>query len=115
MRQRAGSFQVVPTRPVNPALYLFVITMAYVKIKINDVASPDDLTRWEDRMLEKAKCWNKFCLGLYSEHELRAVHVVKEDNEDTFLTTLCEDCIKTTADYGVLVNEKHLILDLQRE
>lgn len=33
-------------------------------------------------MLEKAKCWNKYCLGLCGEHELRAVHVVKEGNEN---------------------------------
>ena len=45
---------------------------------------------------------------------MRAVHVVKEDNpEIIYLTTLCEDCIKTTADYGVLVNEKHLIVEIQ--
>ena len=75
-------------------------------------SSQEGLQRWEERMLEKAKCWNKFCLGLCNEHELRAVHVVKEGNEDnTFLTTLCEDCIKNTADYGLLVNDKHLFLD----
>ena len=86
--------------------------MGYVKIKIQKVASQDDLQRWEDRMLEKAKCWNKFCLGLYGEHNLRAVHITKEGNEEqTFLTTLCEDCIKTTADYGVLVNDSHLIVE----
>ena len=34
--------------------------MGYVKIKIKSVASSDDLQRWEDRMQEKAKCWNKF-------------------------------------------------------
>ena len=90
--------------------------MGYVKIKIKETASRDDLQRWEDHMLEEAKCWNKFYLGLYGEHELRAVHVIKEGNEDnTFLTTLCEDCIKNTADYGVLVNEKHLIFNLQQE
>ena len=90
--------------------------MANVRIKIQDVASHDDLQRWEDRMLEKAKCWNQFCLGLYGEHELRAVHVVKEENEElSFLTTLCEDCIKTTADYGLLVNEKHLIVESHRK
>ena len=66
--------------------------MSYVKIKIQKVASREDLQRWEDRMLEKAQCWNKFCLGLYAENELRAVHVAKEGNEDlSFLTTLCED------------------------
>ena len=90
--------------------------MANVRIKIQDVASQDDLQRWEDRMLEKAKCWNKFCLGLCDEHELRAVHVTKEGNEElSFLTTLCEDCIKTTTDYGVLVNEKHLIVERHRK
>lgn len=90
--------------------------MSNVRIKIQDVASQDDLQRWEDRMLEKAKCWNKFCLGLCDEHELRAVHVVKEENEElSFLTTLCEDCIKTTTDYGVLVNEKHLIVETHRK
>ena len=90
--------------------------MSYVKIKIQKVVSRDDLRNWEDYMLEKAKCWNKFCLGLYGEHELRAVHVTKEENDElTFLTTLCEDCIKTTADYGVLVNEKHLIVDTHRK
>ena len=52
-------------------------------------------------MLEKAKCWNEFCLGVWDDHELRAVFVVKEDNEENiYLTTLCEDCIKETADYG---------------
>lgn len=66
-------------------------------------------------MLEKAKCWNKFCLGLCNEQEMRAVHVAKEGNEDqSFLTTLCEDCIKTTTDYGVLVNESHLIVETHR-
>ena len=90
--------------------------MSYVKIRIQSVASRDDLQRWEDRMLEDAKCWNKFCLGLCDYHELRAVHVVKEGNEDNiFLTTLCEDCIKTTADYGLLVNENHLIVETHRK
>ena len=86
--------------------------MGYVKIKIHKTASQEDLQKWEDHMLERAKCWNKFCLGLCDEHELRAVHVTKEGNEDmTFLTTLCEDCIKTTADYGILVNENHLMVE----
>ena len=90
--------------------------MGYVKIKIQKVASQNALQRWEERMLEKAMRWNKFCLGLYDERELRAVHIVKEGNEgNTFLTTLCEDCIKITADYGVLVNEKHLIVETQRD
>ena len=86
--------------------------MGYVKIQIKDVGSPDDLKRWEDHMLEKAKCWNNFCLGICAENEIRAVHVVKEDNADiTYLTTLCEDCIKYTRSYGVLVKEKYLMIE----
>lgn len=90
--------------------------MGYVKIRIQKVASQDDFLRWEDCMQEKAKCWNKFCLGLCKEHELRAVHVTKEgNNEMSFLTTLCEDCLKTTADYGILINESHLIVETLRK
>lgn len=90
--------------------------MGYVKIKIQEVASRQDTQRWEDLMLEKAKCWNKFCLGLYGEHELRAVHVEKEGTkEQTFLTTLCEDCIRSNAEYGVLVNENHLVVETHRK
>ena len=73
--------------------------MGYVKIKIQKVASHNDLQRWEEHMLEKAKCWNKFCFGCYSENEVRAVRVAKEgDSARSFLTTLCEDCIRTDAD-----------------
>lgn len=90
--------------------------MGYVKIKIKDVVTPEDLYRWEDLMFEKAKCWNKFCLGLYVEHELRAVQVIKDGYEDeTFLTTLCEDCIRNTAEFGVLVNDNHLIVETHRK
>ena len=86
--------------------------MGYVKIQIKDVGSPDDLKRWEDHMLEKAKCWNNFCLGICAENEIRAVHVVKEGNADvTYLTTLCEDCIKYTRSYGILVKEKYLMIE----
>lgn len=60
-------------------------------------------------MLEKAKCWNKFCLGICSENELRAVHVSKENDDSSFLATLCEDCIKESQE--ILVNEKHLLLE----
>ena len=73
---------------------------------------------WKDYELldcgggEKLERWDKFCFGLCSDHELRAVHVFKEgDEETTYLTTLFEDCIKETASYGLLVNENHLILD----
>jgi hypothetical protein len=86
--------------------------MAFVKIKIQQTASHGDLQRWEDHMLEKAKCWNEFCLGIYGENELRAVHVHKDGNDDDlYLTTLCEDCIKNLSDDGPLVNENHLIVE----
>ncbi len=89
--------------------------MGNAKIEITSVASREDLQRWEDHMLEKAKCWNQFCYGLYSENEIRAVHVTKEDNTGyTYLTTLCEDCIKNTANYGILVNDKHLMVETQQ-
>ena len=68
---------------------LLLVIMSNVRIKIQDEASQNDLQSLEERMLEKAKCWNKFCLGLFGEHELRAVHVVKDKNEElSFLTTL---------------------------
>ena len=86
--------------------------MGYVQIKVLKTASQEDLKRWEDHMLEKAKCWNNFCLGIYAEHELRAVHVVKEDeSEVVYLTALCEDCIKDIDTHDVLVNEKHLMVE----
>lgn len=85
--------------------------MGYVKIKIKKTANRDDLQKWEDRMLEKAKCWNKFCLGIYGENELRAVHVIKEGDNNTYLTTLCADCIKSSKDFEALVNESHLIVE----
>lgn len=90
--------------------------MGNVKVEIKSVADHEDLQRWEDHMLEKAKCWNQFCFGLYSDHEIRAVHVEKENNsENTYLTTLCEDCIKNTANYGILVNDKHLMVETQHK
>ena len=89
--------------------------MSEVNIEIKGVADRVELQRWEDHMLIKAKCWNQFCDGLYSENEIRAVHVVKDikdDNADTiYLTTLCEDCIKYTRSYGVLVKEKYLMIE----
>lgn len=90
--------------------------MGYVKILIKDVGSPEDLQRWEDHMLENAKCWNNFCLGICAENEMRAVHVVKEGNSDIiYLTTLCEDCIKDTTANDILVNEKHLMVEAHQE
>ncbi len=84
----------------------FAITnnMSEVNIEIKSVAAREDIQKWEDHMLVKAKCWNQFCDGLYSENEIRAVHVVKEDNADiTYLTTLCEDYSKYTRSYGFLL------------
>ncbi len=76
--------------------------VGYTKIEIKKVASRENLQKWEGHMMEKAKCWNKFCLGLYSENGIQAVHVEKEgQNTISYITTLCEDCIKTTADYGI--------------
>ena len=86
--------------------------MSEVNIEIKSVADCEDLQRWEDHMLVKAKCWNQFCDGLYSENEICAVHVVKEENADTtYLTTLCEDCIKDTTAIDILVDEKHLMVE----
>ena len=74
--------------------------------------SNDSAEKWTFTMLEKAKCWNQYCDGLYSENEVRAVHVVKEENPNfTYLTTLCEDCIKYTRSYGILVKEKYLMVE----
>ena len=90
--------------------------MSEVTIEIKGVAAREDIQRWEDHMLVKAKCWNQFCDGLYSENEIRAVHVVKEGNADvTYLTTLCEDCIKYTRSYGVLVKEKYLMIEPRKQ
>lgn len=90
--------------------------MSEVNIEIKNVADCEDLQKWEDHMLVKAKCWNQFCDGLCSENEVRAVHVVKEENPDiTYLTTLCEDCIKYTRSYGILVKEKYLMLEPHKQ
>ena len=90
--------------------------MGEARIEIKSVAEREDLQRWEDQMLEKAKCWNQYCDGLYSENEIRAVHVVKEDNANkTYLTTLCEDCIKYTRSYGILVKENYLMVETQQK
>ena len=86
--------------------------MSYVKINAKKKGTLADLQSWEDHMQEKSKCWNKFCLGIYGENELHAVHVIKEDNpEMLFLTTLCEDCIENMTTREVLVNDKHLMIE----
>jgi len=89
--------------------------MHEVNIEIKSVADREDIQRWENHMLVKAKCWNQFCDGLYSENEIRAVHVVKEENAGVaYLTTLCEDCIKYTRSYGILVKEKYLMIEQRK-
>lgn len=90
--------------------------MSEASIEIKEVTEREDLQRCEVHMLEKAKLWNQYCDGLYSENEVRAVHVVKEENPDlTYLTTLCEDCIKYTRSYGILVKEKYLMVETQHK
>ena len=86
--------------------------MREARIEIKSVAAREDIQKWEDFMLVKAKCWNQFCDGLCSENEIRAVHVLKEEKADiTYLTTLCEDCIKYTRSYGILVKDKYLMIE----
>ena len=83
----------------------------YVKIKVKEVAMPEDLLRWEDHMQLKGKCWNSFCLDCYEAEELVPVFVEKEGMEEiTFLTTLCKDCISSNSDNGILVKENHLMV-----
>jgi hypothetical protein len=90
--------------------------MHEARIEIKGVAEREDLKRWENHMLEKAKCWNQYCDGLYSENEIRAVRVVKEETPNhTYLTTLCEDCIKYTRTYGILVKEKYLMVEPRKK
>ena len=97
---------------VRRSYFCYSNNMSEVNIVIKGVAEREDLDKWEDHMLLKAKYWNQFCDGLYSENEIRAVHVVKEENADvTYFTTLCEDCIKYTRSYGVLVKEKYLMIE----
>lgn len=89
--------------------------MSKARIEIKGVAEREDLQRWEDHMLEKAKCCNQFCDGLYSENEIRPVRVVKEEKPDqTYLTTLCEDCIKYIRSYGILVKENYLMVETKK-
>lgn len=56
--------------------------MGEARLEIKSVAESKDLQKWKDHMLEKAKCRNQYCDGLYSENEIRAVHVVKLEKPD---------------------------------
>lgn len=88
--------------------------MGYVKIKVLEKGTPEDLLRWKEHMLEDPKCWNKFCLGCYNRKELQAVYVRKEGNESNlYVTTLCRDCVCTDANHDILVNESHLMVETQ--
>lgn len=39
--------------------------MGYVKIKVLEKGSAEDLQRWKDHMMEEPKCWNKGDYVLY--------------------------------------------------
>lgn len=85
--------------------------MGYVKIKVLEEGSVEDLQRWKEHMLEEPRCWNKFCFGCYEKHNLKAVYVTKVDNEtNNYITTLCDDCIGRISNNDILVNEKHLMV-----
>ena len=69
--------------------------MSDIRIKIKSIGTDADLQQWEECMMEKPKCWNEFCYGCYREDELRAVHVVDEEQSDlNYITTLCINCIE---------------------
>ncbi len=85
--------------------------MKYVKIKVIEKGTAEDLQHWKDHMLEEPKCWNKFCLDCYGEEELYAVHVIKEDNAAIkYITTLCDDCFRLNSNHDILVNDNHLMV-----
>ena len=86
--------------------------MAYVKIKVIENGTSEDLQSWKDHMQEDPKCRNKFCFGCYEKDNLKAVHITIVDNEtNSYLTTLCSDCIEGISKNDILVNEKHLMAE----
>lgn len=86
--------------------------MGYVKIKVFEEGSAEDLQRWKDHMMEQPKCWNKFCYGCYDKENLVAALVVKEGNEVLkYITCLCRDCINDKYGEDILVNENHLMVE----
>lgn len=92
-----------------------LIDMGYVKIKVLDKGTTEDLRRWKEHMLEEPKCWNKFCLNCYEKDDLQAIYVSKEGNDSNkYVTTLCTDCISYDAYHDILVNENHLMVETQR-
>ena len=85
--------------------------MAYVEVKIIRKGTEQDLQQWKEHMLEEPKCWNRFCFECYSKEELCAVHVSKEGNSDYYyITTLCYDCLQHKTSYGILVDEKYMMV-----
>ena len=86
--------------------------MGYVKIKVLEKGSAEDLKRWKDHMMEEPKCWNKFCYGCYEQEDLHAFHVTKVDNNSNlYITTLCNDCVAEISNNDILVNESHLMVE----
>ena len=71
--------------------------MGYVKIKVLEKGTSEDLLRWKEHMLEEPKCWNKFCLGCYDKSELQSVHVSKDGNELNQWVGVCDalDVVET--------------------
>ncbi len=86
--------------------------MDYVKVKVVEVGTKDDLKFWEQQMLQKGKCWNKFCIGGYTNEELVGVHVCIGDNiEERYLVPLCKECCRTNDLDDILVNRDHLLIE----
>ncbi len=86
--------------------------MSYVKVKVLEIGTIEDLKYWEGQMLQKGKCWNKFCIGGYANEELVGVHVCLEDKtEERYLVPLCTECCRTKDLNDVLVNKDHLLID----
>ncbi len=86
--------------------------MSYVKVKVLEIGTKDDLKYWEAQMLQKGKCWNKFCIGGYTKEELVGVHVCVEDKpEERYLVPLCTECCRTNDLNDVLVNKDHLLIN----
>ncbi len=85
--------------------------MGYIKINVQRIGTKEDLKCWEDRMMTKGKCWNKFCLGIYEQEELVGAYVTKEGNDKmVYLVPLCLVCYKDGDLHDILVNDNHLLL-----
>ena len=90
--------------------------MKYVKIKVLEKGTSEDLLLWKDHMLEEPKCWNRFCFGCNENEDIHAFYVQKEGDEKiAYITSLCEDCINSGGNLDILVNENHLIVETHRK